>query len=277
MNILNPGVQYIAIYDPTNEESVVIDGNQVGPGSELTKETLSRGVNARGGVNHLNERWDLNLEFADGTAYNALNALPKQRSYQMTIVLLNGFVFWTADQRFALDERAFLDPESEDYPFTLRMVDIRPSQDVYQVLNAAAPWYDLDGDGIADKYSISGTTTAESFTSSAQSLTGAVDFALVKTIYLPVEGVGLEFGVTFNELHPDENEIALVYRDITGTILSTDSQSVTSAGRATFSSTTPSNVYSVDVEVVSVSATQTGTVEIEAPALRLDNSDFYNG
>lgn len=277
MNLLNPGVQFIIITDPTNEESVLLDGNYLSPNSTLEKEQLTRGTNARGGVNHLNEKWELNIEFADSDVYSALKALPKQRSYQFTIVKLNGFVFFVEDQTFLLNESAIVDPESEDYPYSLQITDIQPNPDIRQVLNAMAPFQDLDSNGLADGFTLTGTTTAQSFTSGVQSLTSAVDITFFRRLIIPVNGLTLEYSVDLESLHANGNVQRFIsFKNISGTEISNDNSTFSTTGIKTRTITLPTNTFYVDVGVRVTGVSASGTLEFSKPSLQLRSSEFVN-
>lgn len=276
MNFLHPGVQFFALTDGTT--TVNIDGNCIDPASTLTKTVLTRGVSARGGVKKTNENWELDMQFSEKEDFTALDALPDAPNYTFSIVKLNGFVFWNEAQHFTLEDSVIFDPTSEDYPFGLNMTDIRGDADIQQSVNAATPWADLDGDGLADGYSTGATTT--SFSGGVQTIGAATNFNLSKILLLPFEGLMLEMGVTFDVLHADgQNEMRIIVRDINNNAIQTDNLLVNSTGRHTLTSVLPANAHTINFQPIRVSGVtvETTPAQISQPTLRIDNNEWFNG
>lgn len=246
MNLLNPGVQYVIITDPENEESVTISGHDISPSSTLEKEVLTRGVSSAGSVTQINTRWELDLQFADASAFSSLLSLPKQSTYQFTIVKFNGFVFWRENREFLIDEAFINDPESEDYPYTLRMNGVFNDPDIIESLNAVAPIADNDGDDLIDGFILDGTNTGEDFTGGVQEITTTDVIQLYRRLILPFPGMDLEYSVEVEDA-PASRYIR--YADITDTELSKEVGTYTTAGVKTSSITLPDNVFYVDVGV----------------------------
>lgn len=273
MNLLNPGVQQLSIQG--NDEVVVIDGNNLSPNSTLEAEQLTRGTNARGGVNHLNKKWEMNLQHADSVGNSSLKDLPKQRAYQATVLGLNGFTFWQEDQAFQVDESALFDPESEDYPYVVRMSHISENPDIRQVLNALAPIASSD-DEFYDGFDIVGSPTG-SVSNGSQSLTSGVDAYIYRRLTLPFPGLTLKFSFDIETLHATaDNQRYIVFRDVSGDVISNDTGTYTTTGIKTREFTLPANVYSVDVGAGFAHDGSSGTMTFSKLSVQLRSFDFVN-
>ena len=146
MNLLNPGVHYLCIYEKENDRFIRIKGNDISPSSTLESETLTRGVSSKGGVVQLNKKWELNLQYADTEVFQEVSTWPKTSEYYLFAYKLNGFIMWQEPVTVHFDETALIDPESEDYPYTLRLSFIGPNPQIKESVNAVAPWRGIDQD-----------------------------------------------------------------------------------------------------------------------------------
>lgn len=272
MNLLNPGVQYLAISDPTNDQVVFINGSDISPSSTLEKEVLTRGISSAGNATQLNVKWDLSLQFADETSFNTLKALPNTSTYRVTIVKFDGFVFWNEDRSFMLDEAFVSDPESEDYPYTIRMTDIRSNPDIQQKLNAVAPFEDKDNDGEVDGFTFS-TSSTTSFTAGVQSVTTDDDVNVYKRLYLPL--AGKKFTYSFFPVN-GTLERFIRYLDVNETEISIDAINMTPGTLHVKEITIPANTYYVDIGVTAGFSFGADTYEFRDISLRPQSSDFVN-
>lgn len=162
MNLLNPGVFIIGFCNTQSGDVSFMSGSDIGPSSTLEKQVLTRGVSSRGDVTQLNHKWELNLQFANKDVYDELVAIPKNGGTQFEIWKLNGFFTWRETTDMQIDEQVLSDPESEDYPYTLRMTFTGPDPEIKESLNYLAPWKGTDSPywnvtGSFDSISFNGT------------------------------------------------------------------------------------------------------------------------
>lgn len=170
-NLLNPGVYVLGFRSSSTVnnafgEKIAINGSDISPSSSLTKEVLTRGMSSAGNVTQLNYKWELNLQFADSYAYGKLAGLPKTQTTALEIWKTNGFVTWREEVDVFVDEAHINDPESEDYPYTARMIFIGPDPFIKESINYLAPWEGLQ----ARQWSLTGDFATATFDGTIQAI-----------------------------------------------------------------------------------------------------------
>ena len=146
MNLLNPGLRYLSIYDEVNDDFIRLKGNDVSPSSTLESEILTRGISSRGGVIQLNKKWELDLQFADKTVYEKMVGWPKTSTYRLFAYKMKGFIIWREPVNIRVDQVTQFDPESEEYPYSVKMTFIGPNPEIKEAVNAVAPWNGIEAD-----------------------------------------------------------------------------------------------------------------------------------
>lgn len=140
-------------------------------------------------------------------------------------------------------------------------------------------WQDSDGDNVADGYS-STSASNESFSGNEQSFdtnaSGNTCDVRVE-IELPVSQIDITLSSNLTQLHSSEDDrIAIVTKDFSGSQLSVPATKVSSTGRKSLTHTTDSSIYSVQLRTHQVlSPTSTETVKHKLPALRLDGGTTH--
>ena len=167
MNLLNPGLRYLSIYDEVNDDFIRLKGNDVSPSSTLESEILTRGISSRGGVIQLNKKWELDLQFADKEVYEKMVGWPKTSTYRLFAYKMKGFIIWREPVNIRVDQVTQFDPESEEYPYSVKMTFIGPNPEIKEAVNAVAPWNGIEAD---PAWSYSGVDTL-SFENGIQTVT----------------------------------------------------------------------------------------------------------
>lgn len=142
----------------------------------------------------------------------------------------------------------------------------------------ADSWVDNDGDGLADGYSLNSTANSTSFSNNEQTISDDADSQFfVVNVQFPISGVTFTFSNRYVSLHGSaDDEIQLLEKDSSGTVLSKINNTVTSTGRKSVSLTTSSNIYELNVSVVRfLNVTASGSTTVKLPALRTDGKTTH--
>lgn len=146
-------------------------------------------------------------------------------------------------------------------------------------------WGDADGDGTADGWSVTRFTDTFDTANGEQDLTDddTTNTNLFgRLVYFPFVGESLTFSIdvnAFNEYGGDYNpRLILAYFDKDDSLISTDTQSISSTGRVSLTATVPATTVSIAARFASqqVSAgSQPLDVSLANPALRIDGGTTY--
>lgn len=126
MNLLNPGVERIEF--TSGILSYTISGHDISPQSTLTRRVQTR-TGARGGYLPFLIEHTLEIKTSDRSVYDAFSS----GKYTLVIVKSNGNIEWNEPETLIKEEDVLFDPESEEYPLTLKLKHISSNPDIGQV------------------------------------------------------------------------------------------------------------------------------------------------
>lgn len=237
MNLLNPGVYALSVYNETDNVLAPISGSDISPSSTLEKTVLTRGMSSLGNVTQLNYKWELNLQLASDEAYTVLKDLNNNSDTALEIVKLRGFVTWRNLTAVHVSEAVITDPESEDYPYSLTMTFIGPDPYIRENRNYLAPWK-----GVEERpWTITGDYSSASFDGTTQTITtnasGSITISTIvyapfrsSSIDLGFEGV-YRLGVNIDTLPTNANlSFEETGTNIAGNQTTTSTQNITTTG-----------------------------------------------
>lgn len=258
MNLLNPGVDRVIIYN--GSETLTLEGNDISPESTLNRRIQTR-TGSRGGYLPFLVEHTLELKIADTGLYEAIQG----QRFNLVIEKFNGYYVWGVNERLIKEESIQFDPESVEYPLTIKAKNISESPEIGQDGNLLGEFADLDGDNVADGWGTTGGTTV-SFSNGEQT----AEVNIKKTLDFAYPGELYRYSVNVVSLHANaDNVIRWKFKD-SGSTVATSDDTITTTGIKTGSVTAPAGSDSVEFEVRANNITVGGSFTIATPKLYLD-------
>lgn len=257
MNLLNPGVERIILYNDSN--TYTLSGNDISPQSTLTRRIQTR-TGSRGGYLPFLVEHTLELQISDTSLYEAIEG----QRFNVFIEKFNGFYVWGVNERIIKEEDILFDTESEEYPLLLKAKNISESPEIGQDGNMLGEFVDLNADGTADGWSTVGGTTSI-FSNGQQT----VEVSLFRSLDFGYSGQTYTFSVEYIDIHQNAtNFIRINYLDDTS-IIRTDENEVTATGVHEISTVSPAGTVAIQIRVGTSNITQSGFLTVTNPKLTI--------
>lgn len=257
MNLLNPGVKNIILYNGSN--TYTLSGNDISPQSTLTRRSQTR-TGARGGYLPFLVEHTLEISLSDASLYDLITS----EKYNIFIEKSNGYYVWGESVNIIKDEDLLFDPESEEYPFLIKAKNISEAPQIGQDGNILGTFEDLDNNNIADGWGKAGGTTqvfSEGVQETDETFSYDVDFVYAGGTYT--------FTLNAESLHANaDNLIEIVFLN-GSTELDSSSASITTTGSKTTSLVAPSGADNLRVQYVIQNQTGSGTASFSNPKLTI--------
>lgn len=259
MNLLNPGVEKIILYNADN--TYTLSGNDISPESTLTRRQQTRN-GARGGYLPFLIEHTLELKISDVSLYDAISG----QRFTILIEKFNGFYVWGVTERLIKEEDVLFDPTSEEYPMLIKAKNISKDPEIGVNGNLLGEFVDLDDDNIADGWIIGASQDPKIFSNGIQT----VESAATRVLDFGYAGSTYTFEVDFIDLHADADTVMTISYLSGGSANGVDTKTVTSTGVDTVSGVAPSGTDSIQFIVGADNINSSGFVSFTSPKAMIE-------